>query len=760
MGTLERRTGCVQEHGLHDVLRGRGLRIRARLCAATAVILGAGLAFPPAPGWGRQGPAAELLPFVGGFLETAGTGLVRPRPTLQQILSFLPARGAFLFPPPYGTAGVRLTNAGDCGGGDCVDYVGYSYWRNINNHAGRNEMWILLGLDRARGGPGPSLFAYDKTTDQVSNRGPLFDPASPLSWRSAEGWYWSATQPDTLYLDNGPQLLRYDVATTQFQTVFDVTSRFGPDRVIRQAHSSDDDRVHSATLEALPGFGPLGCVVYHEDTQQFQMFPKIGVFNECHVDKSGRWLLSLEDVDQRHDLEMRAFDLATGNERLVWDQAGAVGHADMGDGYVVGSDDWNLAPNAVLLWDFSKDPLSGVLVSHSTDWSAPAPNHIAHGNARPDLPLERQFACGSSASLADAVWANEIICFRLDGTLDVLVVAPVLTDLDAAGGGNDYGKAPKGNLDVTGEYFIWTSNAGGDRLDAFLVKVPSHLLLEKPARATPPTLVVNGAPDPVGAGGVVTYTLRYSNPGATDLTGVVIRDTVPRDTVFVSATAGGVHSSGVVIWEIGTLPAGSAGSVGMSVRAPSPPPDTGMIVNGISDIASHEAPTAGGSQAVTAVIAATAPTVVSVVETRTGSIYLPQGGLFEIRVDGADFLPAARVDAGDGIAAGAATFVSSGRLTAPVSVDGAAALGPRSVAVTNPDGLTGGRPAAIRVVKTPDINRDCRVDGADLNILARAWGAAASEPAYSSGADLDGDGFVGPLDLVILVEYFGLTLCP
>ena len=35
---------------------------------------------------------------------------------------------------------------------------------------------------------------------------------------------------------------------------------------------------------------------------------------------------------------------------------------------------------------------------------------------------------------------------------------------------------PKGNLDVTGRYFLWTSNMGGDRLDAFLVKVPAELL--------------------------------------------------------------------------------------------------------------------------------------------------------------------------------------------------------------------------------------------------------------------------------------------
>jgi hypothetical protein len=80
--------------------------------------------------------------------------------------------------------------------------------------------------------------------------------------------------------------------------------------------------------------------------------------------------------------------------------------------------------------------------------------------------------------------ADEIVCFPLDsarnadGSLSVLVVAQVLTDLDAPGGGDvdgdDYEQTPKGNLDVTGRYFLWTTNLGGGRLDAVLVKIPAE----------------------------------------------------------------------------------------------------------------------------------------------------------------------------------------------------------------------------------------------------------------------------------------------
>ena len=57
------------------------------------------------------------------------------------------------------------------------------------------------------------------------------------------------------------------------------------------------------------------------------------------------------------------------------------------------------------------------------------------------------------------------------------MIAPVMTRLTARGGGDEYAKYPKGNLDVTGRYFIWTDNMASTRLDAFVVKVPAQLLV-------------------------------------------------------------------------------------------------------------------------------------------------------------------------------------------------------------------------------------------------------------------------------------------
>jgi hypothetical protein len=444
-----------------------------------------GVSPPPPPG--------------GGFIETAGSPALRPRFTPQQIAAFLPAdgaRGPFTFPAPYNTTGIRLTSATDCAGGaDCLWYAGYSYWRNINNHAGGADMYVFLGTDRNRGGVGPILLRYNKVTDEVQNLGGLFDQASPYSFSTGEGWYFSARQPTVLYtfLVGQPQLRRYDVVLREFDSIPALDLRGCPRRVcpsaaafITQPHSSDDDLVHSATVQNT-GWARIGCVVYQSALRRFRYYgtPAGYVFDECHVDKSGQWVL-LHESRAAGGRRNRIVDLHSGRITAIDDVNGALGHLDMGFGYAVGADTYSSLPNATILLKFpvtsTQRPI-GPVVHYNKRWDLAAANHVAHGNARSGIPAESQYACGSNASRV-ADMADEIVCFSLDsagnadGSLSVVVVAQVMTDLDAPGGGDvdgdDYEQVPKGNLDVTGRYFIWTTNLGGDRLDAFLVKIPAE----------------------------------------------------------------------------------------------------------------------------------------------------------------------------------------------------------------------------------------------------------------------------------------------
>jgi hypothetical protein len=249
-------------------------------------------------------------------------------------------------------------------------------------------------------------------------------------------------------------------------------------------HSSADDRVHSATLRDGTTFANLGCVAYREDLRQWYYAARGGDFDECQIDKSGRWLVIKENVDGRFGEDNRVIDLQTGTERVLLDEQGAVGHSDVGFGYMVGADNFHPQPGAIRLWRFDRElrggePVSpvagqGTLVYQLSSWLAAG--HIAHGNARPDVGPERQMACNSSANRVAAARVNEIVCYRMDGSLNTLVVAPNLTNLDAGGGASEYDRLPKGNLDPTGEFFIWTTNVGTNRLDAFMVRVPTQLL--------------------------------------------------------------------------------------------------------------------------------------------------------------------------------------------------------------------------------------------------------------------------------------------
>jgi hypothetical protein len=440
--------------------------------------------------WAQQSSAS------GGFMDSSTSAGLRPKLSTGEIATFMPSRGVFTFPSPYASQGVRLTNANDCGGQDCVLSVGYSYWSNINNHTGSDSMLVFVGLERRKGGGGPTLFSFNKRTGETQNVGPLFSGDSPYSWATGEGWYFSASQPTTLYMNDGPRMLRYDVMTHAMSEVYNVETLLGAGRVIWQMHSSNDDHVHSATVKDSGNYSELGCIAFDDRRPTSPTFVAAkGNYDECQIDKSGRYLVVKENVDGRNGEDNRIIDLQTANEVVFLDENGAAGHSDLGYGYMIAEDNFNPMPGAVRVWQLGGD-LSGsdqghvagqgTLVYELSSWDVGI-GHIAHGNATTGSP-NGQMACVSNANRSNLPRVNEIVCFRLDGSMQALVVAPNMTDLNASGGGSDdYWKIPSGNLDVTGEYFIWTANMGTSRQDAFIVHIPQDKLGVAPGAPTPAT---------------------------------------------------------------------------------------------------------------------------------------------------------------------------------------------------------------------------------------------------------------------------------
>ncbi|HEX2668335.1 MAG TPA: Ig-like domain-containing protein [Gammaproteobacteria bacterium] len=451
------------------------LKVFSRLFTAVLLLGAAGLAH-----------AASQAP--GGFLESDETTAVRTQLSPASIAGFVPSRGGFEFPAPYNTHGVRVTNESDCGGQDCVDMI-YSYWRNMSNSAGSDTMYVFIGLDQARGGKGPTLFKYVKSTDTLSKVGPLFDSSSKYARQSGEGWYFSYSMPTKIYMQDKSKLLRYDVLKHSFETVFDSTTKY-PNTIITQTNTSNDDDVHSATLEDATTYAKKGCIVYTASSKKFEFYAG-DKMDECQIDKGGRYLVLKEklasDPCTTCDVDNVIVDRATGTQRTIMDTAGAGGHSDMGYGYYVASDNHDVNPNAWKLWDLTQGTLKGQLVYHGGSWGDFTPSHVSFANAVEGKPIAQQYVCGGATTASPDARSNDIVCFTLDASTptsaeQALVIAPVMSDLNAVGGDatcpscNAYGKDPKGNLDPTGQYFFWVSNMGGDRMDAFMVKVPYQLL--------------------------------------------------------------------------------------------------------------------------------------------------------------------------------------------------------------------------------------------------------------------------------------------
>ncbi len=71
---------------------------------------------------------------------------------------------------------------------------------------------------------------------------------------------------------------------------------------------------------------------------------------------------------------------------------------------------------------------------------------------------------------------------------------------------------------------------------------------------------------PAGVGELITYTLSYHNASPETAYGVVLSDTLPANTAFVSASAGGALAGGAVSWPIGDVAPDAGGNVELVVR--------------------------------------------------------------------------------------------------------------------------------------------------------------------------------------------------
>jgi hypothetical protein len=338
--------------------------------------------------------------------------------------------GPFTFPAPYGTRGIRLTNQGNASAG--CDPRLYSYWSCVNNHRGYGHLFVVVGR---RGGQAPILLRVEKASGSVTTVREL-----PMIG-TGEGCYFSDTYPTRFYFLEHASLRHVDVDSGHIATVFTFDTKLYH---LWQAHSSANDRVHSATVKDDSDLD-IGCVVCRDGVQTF--IPAAGL-DECQIDKSGRYLVIQEHNDNRF------IDVGSKLTRFVTNAEGAVAHCDVGEAFVVGEDDQH-EPGALVKWDLAAWR-GRELLWQAPGWG-PGMGHVA---VRDDL------------ALLSSNWSGELLSISISGRYAPRPVAPGMIS------GGDYDHQLRACLDPTGEYACWIAFIAG-RFDAFLVKVgqPSPIIV-------------------------------------------------------------------------------------------------------------------------------------------------------------------------------------------------------------------------------------------------------------------------------------------
>lgn len=192
--------------------------------------------------------------------------------------------------------------------------------------------------------------------------------------------------------------------------------------------------------------------------------------------------------------------------------------------------------------------------------------------------------------------------------------------------------------------------------------VPGNNRATAPLTVTPSAdvAVTKTGPATATAGADITYTVAFSNNGPSAAANVLVRDTLPAGSTFVSASGGGTFAAGVVTWPlISTLPAGSGGSFTVTLRQA----EAGTLLNvAAATTTTPDAVTGNNRATASTVIGASADLQV----TKTGPATATAGApvTYTIAVTNAGPSTAAAVEVTDSLPAGATFGSASGGGTA------------------------------------------------------------------------------------------------
>lgn len=297
-----------------------------------------------------------------------------------------------------------------------VNPIGMSYWRNINQHRGQQLLQAFLSINDEI-----VIFTIDKMSFQVLG-------ARRLGiHHTGEGCYFSAINPEMLFVQLDDALIKMNINTTQRETVWRMK---GSDR-IWQCHSSYDERVHSATIRD-ENYKDIAWGVSIDGIEK--RFTIDDNPDECQIDKTGKYLFV------RNAEYNRVINVQTESEMII-PRRERLGHGDTGFEIAVGEVDYRAGGIDIIdLNTYERREIFTLGI-----WNL---GYVA-------AALNREFYLVSTSD-------NRLIKVNING--DVQFICDLLSQSDK------YEYRAKANLCPESEYAIWTAFVDGS-LNAYLVRI-------------------------------------------------------------------------------------------------------------------------------------------------------------------------------------------------------------------------------------------------------------------------------------------------
>ena len=382
----------------------------------------------------------------------------------------LPAAGGTFVDPVFNTTIMRVTDASD--GND--NHHAYSYWPVMNMNS--THLYVM------QTNIGPTLYDFDPVAFAISNKRVAFISNCPSGYPpNAEDAIWSDIDPDIIFVhDQNLHIYAYHVSTHIYTLVKDLTSLLPAGAhswQMNKNHTNDD--LFSFTWKD-NSWSVAGFMTWRSTTDQFNSGAQPNL-DECQPDRTGNYLILKLAASGSSVVQARILDLTTlaytditdggpaspTTPGLYW----APGHGDMGNGTVLGHDDWN---NRLVGRPAANPSAFYSVLDLNSDWS-----EDYHGSHLADDVSWITLSSYVSNTLPNSgLYKNEIFQVATDGSQNVRRLAhhhsDFLSDYAANGAGNAYWSSPKSSISKDGNWIVFTSNWGStSRKDVFILKNPS-----------------------------------------------------------------------------------------------------------------------------------------------------------------------------------------------------------------------------------------------------------------------------------------------